>query len=165
MSSRDAAGAASAASPGAAGSQEAPSANPPAYAPGTEATEASLRGSAFAQSEDLEAVHFDYDSSSLKEDALASLKKNAEYLKHHPELEFLVAGHCDDRGTIEYNLALGQRRAKEVRDYYVRLGVSGKSLATISYGKEAPVCQESNEACWAQNRRAETKARSREAGK
>jgi len=70
-----------------------------------------------------------------------------------------VAGHCDERGTIEYNLALGQRRAKEVRDYYLRLGVSGKSVATISYGKESPLCREANEECWAKNRRAETRIR------
>src|SRR5258708_5403510 len=80
----------------------------------------------------LEAVHFEYDSSALKADALETLKKNADYLKAHPDEEGLVAGHCDARGTIEYNLALGQKRAQAVREYYMRLGVSGRSLATIS---------------------------------
>jgi peptidoglycan-associated lipoprotein len=75
----------------------------------------------------------------------------------------MVAGHCDERGTTAYNLALGQKRAKEVRDYYVSLGVDGGRLATISYGKEAPLCLESNEACWTRNRRAESRARAKTA--
>jgi len=132
-----------------------------AYAPGVDVTEASLRGSEFAQVPDLEPIYFDYDSSSLGETALAALKKNASFIKARPELEFLVAGHCDERGTIEYNLALGQKRAKEVREYYIRVGVPGQAVATISYGKEQPVCSESSEDCWTQNRRAETRARSR----
>ena len=73
----------------------------------------------------------------------------------------MAAGYCDERGTVEYNLALGQKRAKEVREYYIRLGIPGQTLATISYGKEAPLCSASNDDCWAQNRRAETRVRSR----
>jgi peptidoglycan-associated lipoprotein len=108
-------------------------------------------------------VYFDYDSYALKGDSLEALKKNAEYLKAHRDLEVLVAGHCDQRGTIEYNLSLGQNRAKGVREYYIRLGVPGKALATISYGKESTVCNESTEDCWSQNRRGETRVRSRTA--
>lgn len=129
--------------------------------PGVDVTEASLRGSDFNAVSELETVHFEYDSFSLKEDVLSILKKNARYLKDHPELDYLVTGHCDERGTIEYNLALGQKRAKEVREYYIRLGVPGNTIATLSYGKEKPSCAESTEDCWSQNRRAETLIRSR----
>ncbi|MBI3554532.1 MAG: OmpA family protein [Elusimicrobia bacterium] len=133
------------------------------YVPGTDVTEASLRGSDFVTVEGLEAVRFDYDSANLNGDALTTLKNNAEYIKSNKESDFLVAGFCDERGTIEYNLALGQKRAKQVREYYMRLGVSGKRLATISYGKENQLCSESSEECWGQNRRAETRARARTA--
>ena len=132
-------------------------------APAMEVGEADIRGSEFAADEGLEPIRFDYDAYALPEDARATLKKNADYLGQHRDLDVLVAGHCDERGTTEYNLALGQRRAKEVRDYYLRLGVAAKSVATISYGKERPACQERNEACWKQNRRAETLIRSRTA--
>ena len=133
----------------------------PAYVPGVDVTEASIRGSEFAETADLAPILFDYDSSLLKGTALEALKKNAEYLKAHKDLEVLVAGYCDDRGTIEYNLALGQKRSKEVREYYIRLGVAGKSLATISYGKESQSCAETTEDCWSKNRRAETRIRAR----
>jgi peptidoglycan-associated lipoprotein len=132
-----------------------------AVVPDVNVEEASLRGKEFQPMEGLEAIYFEYDSSSLKDAQLATLKKNAEYLKSHTDLELLVAGFCDERGTTEYNLALGQKRAKEVREYYIRLGVNGKSLATISYGKESPACAESSEDCWAKNRRAETRVRRR----
>lgn len=135
-----------------------------AYTPGVDVTEASLRGSDFATVEGLVAVHFDYDSHALNEAALAALKKNAELLKTRKNTDVLVAGHCDERGTIEYNLALGQKRARAVREYYMRLGVDGKRVATISYGKENPSCTESTEKCWAQNRRAETRLRASTAG-
>jgi peptidoglycan-associated lipoprotein len=131
-----------------------------AYVPGVEVTEASLRGSEFASVPELETIHFDYDSANLGDEALAALKKNAEYLKARDELGVRIAGYCDERGTVEYNLALGQKRAKTVREYYIRLGVPGASLATISYGKESPTCSDSTEDCWAQNRRAETTVRS-----
>jgi len=129
--------------------------------PNVETTEASIRGTEFVSTAGIKAIYFDYDSSSLRDEALASLKTNAEYLKQQPDLEVLVAGFCDERGTVEYNLALGQKRAKEVREYYIRLGVPGGSMATISYGKESPVCAEHNEACWTLNRRAETRIRTR----
>ena len=130
-----------------------------AYTPDINVTEASLRSGEFVAAQGLETIFFDYDSSSLKGDALETLKQNAEHLKKNRKLEVLVAGFCDERGTIEYNLALGQRRAKEVREYYIRLGVSGKQIATISYGKESPTCGQATEDCWAANRRAETRVR------
>lgn len=150
----------------AADARDAARAKPPvseeaAYVPGVDVTEASIRGQEFGQTPELGIIRFDYDSATLQGEALDTLKKNAEWLKEHPDLEVLVSGHCDERGTIEYNLALGQKRAKSVREYYARLGVPGKSVATISYGKESPVCSESTEDCWAQNRRAETKVRTR----
>ena len=134
-----------------------------AYTPPVDVTEASLRGTDFAEVPSLETIHFDYDSAQLSDASLASLKKNAAYLQSRPELEVRVAGYCDERGTIEYNMALGQKRAKEVRDYYVRLGVAGDAVATISYGKESPLCTEATEECWAQNRRGETRVRMRPA--
>ena len=129
-------------------------------APPTEVTEASLRtGGDFAAREDLKSVPFDYDSAKLSDEALAVLKANAAIIKGEDGLTVLVAGHCDERGTVAYNLALGQKRAKEVRDYYINLGVDGTRVATISYGKEQAICSESNDECWAKNRRAETRAR------
>ncbi|MBI4370887.1 MAG: OmpA family protein [Elusimicrobia bacterium] len=129
-------------------------------APPTEVAEASLRGGGeFAARADLKAVRFDFDSAALSDEALEALKSNAEAIKAEPRLEVRVAGHCDERGTTAYNLALGQKRAKEVRDYYIRLGVDGRRIATISYGEENPLCAQPDEACWTQNRRAETTAR------
>jgi len=128
-------------------------------APPTEVTEASLRTGGFSVREDLKPVPFDYDSAKLSEEALSILKSNAETLKAESSLVVMAAGHCDERGTVAYNLALGQKRAKEVRDYYIRLGIDGRRVATISYGKEMPVCQESSEECWSRNRRAETLSR------
>lgn len=131
------------------------------YAPSVDVTEASLRGSEFSSVEGLGPIYFDYDSPSLKPGALEVLKKNAEYLKANKANDYLVAGYCDDRGTTEYNLALGQKRAKEVREYYLKLGVPAQSVATISYGKERPSCAQSAEECWSANRRAETQLRAR----
>lgn len=129
--------------------------------PGVDVTEASIRGSEFTSIPTLGVIRFEYDSTSLSDEARLTLKKNAEHLKENPSFEVLVAGHCDERGTTEYNLALGQKRAQEVREYYIRLGVPGKSIATISYGEEQQECAEATEECWTKNRRAETKVRSR----
>lgn len=127
--------------------------------PGTEVTEASLRGSGFSADPELKVVRFDYDSAQLSPETLETLKANAAVMKARKGQEFLVAGHCDDRGTVAYNLALGQKRAKEVRDYYIRLGVDGRLVATISYGKEQQECSEAGEECWSRNRRAVTGTR------
>ncbi|MDD5304909.1 MAG: OmpA family protein [Elusimicrobia bacterium] len=129
--------------------------------PGAEVIEASLRGSGFDVDPDIQPVHFDYDSAQLSAETLDVLKANAAVMKTRKGVEFLVAGHCDDRGTVAYNLALGQKRAKEVRDYYIRLGVDGRKVATISYGKEQPNCSEATEDCWSKNRRAVTGLRAK----
>ncbi|MBK8872111.1 MAG: OmpA family protein [Elusimicrobia bacterium] len=108
----------------------------------------------------LAAVNFDYMSAELSPEARAALKKNAATLKAVQKaasgLKVRVEGHCDDRGTLEYNMALGERRAKAVKDYYATLGVAKSSLDTLSYGEERPVCSEAAEDCWARNRRGET---------
>jgi peptidoglycan-associated lipoprotein len=105
---------------------------------------------------ELKAVHFPYDSDRLDEAALATLQANADYLKAHPELKIQVAGNCDQRGTVAYNLALGQRRAAAVRSYYKGLGIEPERVATISYGKERLLCSEATDDCWGRNRRAST---------
>ena len=89
----------------------------------------------------------------LRDDARASLSKNAEYLRRWDSTRITIEGHADERGTPEYNLALGERRAAAVRDYLTSLGIAADRVATVSKGKEAPFCTESNEACWQQNRR------------
>ena len=127
--------------------------------PEVDAAEAAIRGKEFREVSDLQTIYFDYDQYSLSDQAHTALQRNADYLKDHPDLEILVEGHCDERGTIEYNLALGQKRAASVRDYYIRLGVPGKTIATISFGEERSACSERTDACWAKNRRAVNKIR------
>jgi peptidoglycan-associated lipoprotein len=97
---------------------------------------------------------FDFDQSDLREDARSALAGDAQWLKKHPSVQVLIEGHCDERGTSAYNLALGDRRANAAKEYLVSLGVDGSRLRTISYGKERPYCTESNETCWQKNRRA-----------
>jgi peptidoglycan-associated lipoprotein len=99
-------------------------------------------------------VYFDYDESSLIDEARDKLARNADLLKSSPQLMVTIEGHADERGTNEYNLALGERRANAVRDYLSSLGVAANRLRTISYGEERPVCTQSEESCWSQNRRA-----------
>ena len=98
-------------------------------------------------------VHFAFDSSALDEESKATLQKQAAWLQKYPGVTVQVQGNCDERGTREYNLALGARRASAAKDYLVSLGVSAERVDTISYGKEKPVCAESSESCWAENRR------------
>ena len=98
-------------------------------------------------------VFFDFDSHAIRADAQATLQKQAAWLAKYPQVRLVVEGHCDERGTREYNLALGDRRAYAVKEFLVSLGVDANRLTTKSYGKERPVCSESDEACWAQNRR------------
>jgi peptidoglycan-associated lipoprotein len=99
-------------------------------------------------------IYFDYDESNLSDDTREKLSRNADLLKGNAQLSVTVEGHADSRGTSEYNLALGERRANAVRDYLSSLGVAANRLRTISYGKERPVCTEETESCWSQNRRA-----------
>jgi peptidoglycan-associated lipoprotein len=99
-------------------------------------------------------IYFDYDESTLSDDTREKLSRNADLLKGNAQFSVTVEGHADSRGTSEYNLALGERRANAVRDYLTSLGIAGTRLRTISYGKERPVCTEETEGCWSQNRRA-----------
>jgi peptidoglycan-associated lipoprotein len=102
----------------------------------------------------LKDVRFDYDSADIREGDRQVLSENAEVLKKFDFIRVTIEGHCDERGTVEYNLALGERRARAAHDYLVSLGVAAARLKTVSYGKEVPVCQQSNEDCWQRNRRA-----------
>lgn len=109
-------------------------------------------------SEQLQDALFDYDRSEIREDARAVLTRNAEALRQifqsYPDAIVNVEGHCDERGSAEYNLGLGDRRATAAKEFLVQLGVPADKLQTVSYGKERPVCTEANESCWQRNRRA-----------
>jgi len=98
-------------------------------------------------------VLFDYDRADLDDGDRATLQKQAAWLAKYPQVTLTVEGHCDERGTREYNIALGARRAQAVKEFLVSVGVNSSRLDTISYGKERPVCVESNESCYSQNRR------------
>ena len=102
-------------------------------------------------------IYFGFDKFNLKADARQTLDKQGVWLKANPSVTVTIEGHCDERGTREYNLALGDRRANSVKDYLVSLGVNPARLKTISYGKERPVAMGSNDAAWGQNRRGVTR--------
>ena len=102
----------------------------------------------------LKDVYFDFDRADLSGDARTILRANAEWLKSNPSARVEIEGHCDDRGTNEYNLALGAKRAQSAREYLATLGIAAARLSTISYGEEIPVCKDPGESCWKQNRRA-----------
>lgn len=129
-----------------------------------EVTEPSIRGEEFISLPELKNVYFDFDRFNLTEEAKQILQKNAEFLRAHPEYEVLVEGHCCECGTNDYNLALGQKRASTVREYYISLGVPAGRIATISYGEEKPVNRNAgppDSPLCRPNRRAETKVRVR----
>ena len=131
-----------------------PPAPPPPMAQAAPVTSSILPGSA----EDFrvnvgDTVHFGYNEYNIEDSDKAVLGRQAAWLAKYPSVRLSVEGHCDERGTREYNLALGARRANAVKEYLVSQGVSTARVETISYGKERPICTESNEACWAQNRR------------
>jgi peptidoglycan-associated lipoprotein len=98
-------------------------------------------------------AYFDFNKADIRPDARAALAKTADFLRNYPQLRVTVEGHCDERGSTEYNLALGDRRAGAVKQYLVSLGLSADRISTVSFGKEKPFCTQSNEACWQQNRR------------
>jgi peptidoglycan-associated lipoprotein len=102
----------------------------------------------------LQDVYFDFDSYSIRSQDMPVLKKMAEWLQANPAIRLAIEGYCDERGTTEYNLALGQKRAGAVKDYFVAYGVSDQRLRAVSYGKEAPVDPGHTEEAWAKNRRA-----------
>ncbi len=102
-------------------------------------------------------IHYDFDSYELKPKARAELQKIAEYMKQFKSLRLVIEGHCDERGTAEYNLALGERRSRAAYEFLILLGVESNRMQIISYGEERPLDPRSNETAWAQNRRAEFK--------
>ena len=137
----------------------APAAPPAAPAPSPKSRSRLLpaalpRPSEFAANANLKDVHFDFDKYDIRPDAARILDANATWLKANPRNLVLIEGHCDERGTAEYNLALGERRAKSTMNYLVGQGVAASRITVISYGKERPLCTEKTEACWAMNRRA-----------
>ena len=119
------------------------------------AKEAAEKERAAAAAAGLKPIFFDFDQSFVRDDARPVMKANADYLKANPKIKVRIEGNCDERGTIEYNQALGQRRATAAKKYLSDLGISAKRISLISYGKEKPVCTQSTEDCWQQNRRAE----------
>ncbi|MDZ7363592.1 MAG: peptidoglycan-associated lipoprotein Pal [candidate division KSB1 bacterium] len=123
----------------------------PAYQPKEETKPATESAVPFV----LQTIYFDFDRYELTPEALQTLADNARVLKAHPDARVMIEGHCDERGTVEYNLALGDKRAKAAKDYLISLGVNPAQISTISYGKERPVDTRSTEEAWARNRRAE----------
>lgn len=98
-------------------------------------------------------IYFDFDKYGVKPEARATIERWAQWLEQNPSVTVTIEGHCDERGTREYNLGLGERRATSARNLLIAVGVDADRIGTISYGKERPVCATSNEACWSQNRR------------
>ncbi len=103
--------------------------------------------------EGLKPIYFDFDKSSIRDDAKPVMQADAEWLKAHPDVKIRIEGSCDERGAIEYNQALGQRRAESAKKYLAALGISGHRVVLISYGKEKPICYDHDEACWQKNRK------------
>jgi peptidoglycan-associated lipoprotein len=139
-----------------------PSPPPPPTAPAAASTPRALtEEELFAQKsleqlnkeQPLADVFFDLDQSTIRDEGRAALNTNAAWLKRWSNTRISIEGHCDERGTAEYNLGLGERRANAVKAYLVELGVAGDRITVVSKGKEAPFCTEKGEACWQQNRR------------
>lgn len=133
-----------------------PTPAPPAPpAPTTAAAQPATRPAPkeFAVNANVKDIFFDFDKYNIRPGDAKILDANAQWLKANPGQLVLIEGHCDERGTVEYNLALGERRAKAAMNYLVAQGVQASRFTVISYGKERPFCRESNEACWSQNRR------------
>jgi peptidoglycan-associated lipoprotein len=105
-------------------------------------------------SQNITDAFFDLDKSDLRPDARDALTKDAEFLRSYPDVRISIEGHCDERGSTEYNLGLGERRADAAKNYLVSLGIAANRIDTVSWGKERPFCTEHNETCWQQNRRA-----------
>ncbi len=116
------------------------------------------RAPAHAPAAGLQPVYFDFDQSNVRGDAQAVLKSNADWLRANPKVNVRIEGNCDERGTREYNQALGQRRAQNTKKYLADLGIPANRITLISYGKEKPACSESAEGCWQRNRRSDVVA-------
>lgn len=114
--------------------------------------EAMRRGESAAEGP-LKSIYFDFDRYDLRSDFRVTLRANGDWLKENPGTRLEIEGHADERGTTEYNLALGAKRAQSAKDYLVTLGISGERISTVSYGKEVPVCRDKSEGCWQKNRR------------
>jgi peptidoglycan-associated lipoprotein len=144
---------------GQAATTPAASAPAPAPAPAASAAPAATAASArpeikeFVSVPELTDIHFDFDKYDIRPGDAKVLDSNAGYLKSNPNHLVLIEGHCDERGTNEYNLALGERRAKSTMNYLVSQGVQASRITIISYGEERPLCTQKTEECWAQNRR------------
>jgi peptidoglycan-associated lipoprotein len=108
---------------------------------------------ATAASSPLKDIHFQFDRYELRADARDILDANAKWLKEYPSIRVEIEGHCDERGTNEYNAGLGAKRAETAKEYLVSLGIFPQRLSTVSYGEEIPVCTEHTDACWQKNRR------------
>lgn len=130
-----------------------PAPEPPPAPPTEEELFAQMSLEQLNAQQPLGSVRFDFDRADLSEEARATLQKNAEWMKRWSSTRVNVEGHADSRGTSEYNLALGERRATAVRDYLASLGIDGGRINTVSYGEERPLCTDETEDCWAQNRR------------
>jgi len=123
----------------------------PAPAPPPAANSNATEEELFAQN--VKDIFFDYDKGDIRASDQASIQADAQFLQQHPNIRITIEGHCDERGSTEYNLALGTNRADSVKNALVQAGVSGDRIKTITMGKEKPFCTESNESCWQQNRR------------
>lgn len=108
-----------------------------------------------AKTPGLTRIHFDFDRSEIKAEYEPTLQDNAAWMRAHDKTSVTIEGHCDERGSTEYNIALGDRRANSARKYLENVGVASGRMSTISYGEERPLCTEHDESCWWQNRRAE----------
>jgi len=131
-----------------------PAATPPASPPATAAPAARPSPREFMAIAELKDINFDFDKYDIRPDDAKTLDANAAWLKSNADQLVLIEGHCDERGTNEYNLALGERRAKSTMNYLVSQGVQASRITIISYGEERPLCTEHTEQCWARNRRA-----------
>lgn len=103
----------------------------------------------------LKTVYYDFDRSNIRDDQTSSLQNNSSVLRGSSNMRVTIEGNCDERGTNEYNMALGDRRARSAKNYLINLGIDPARMNTISYGEERPVCTENNESCWWQNRRSD----------
>lgn len=125
-----------------------------APAPAAEAAPPSTSGDVTAMfNQNVKDIFFDLDKSEISSEARDALTKDAEFFRSYPQVRVSLEGHCDERGSTEYNLGLGQRRAEAAKNYLVSLGISADRIETVSWGKERPFCTEHDESCWHQNRR------------
>ena len=108
----------------------------------------------FTENAAVKPIYFDFDQYDIRSDDAKTLAANAEWLKTNPATPVLIEGHCDERGTTEYNIALGERRARAARNYLISSGIAAERISIVSFGAERGVCTESTEGCWSKNRRA-----------